>query len=98
MNKWDDLGGKNHPYFWFNTHGNTWQVNAPQGPDVPWLRREVQEHQEWRHRMQAKKRPKTTWVGEKHERPLAFRNICFLGGGFKDFLCSPLPGEMIQID
>jgi len=21
-----------------------------------------------------------------------------LGGGFKDFLCSPLPGEMIQFD
>ena len=19
MNKWDDLEGKNHPYFWFNT-------------------------------------------------------------------------------
>ena len=23
---------------------------------------------------------------------------CLLGGGFKQFLCSPLPGEMIQLD
>ena len=34
-----------------------------------WLRREVQESQEWRHRMQA--------YGEKHERPWAFRNYFF---------------------
>ena len=24
--------------------------------------------------------------------------VLFLGGGFKHFLCSPLPGEMVQLD
>ena len=29
---------------------------------------------------------------------LVYQRVSFLGGGFKYFLFSPLPGEMIQFD